>query len=120
MLDMDYIYSLLGNPGRYHLGIYALLSLNYVTVVVNHLAMAIYGIKVKIQCGGIMNSSIEASEQFCDTYHKSTKFQNLSDDNLLAMGNYSQLPNCSNWQYAVPSNQRFLRSEVVHHYGFML
>ena len=45
-MDVERIYAELGSPGRYQVCVYFLLGLNIFPVIMNHLVMAFYGVKV--------------------------------------------------------------------------
>ena len=61
-MEVDSLYRLLGRPGRFHIIIYILMCCNYFPVILNHLAMAIYGARSSYQCklpeGNPTNESI--------------------------------------------------------------
>ena len=49
-MDIERVYRLLGNPGRYQVMVYVLLCCNYFPVAVNHLVMTVYGAKTIHYC----------------------------------------------------------------------
>ena len=55
-MDVERIFRLLGNPGRFQVLVYVLLCCNYFPVAVNHLVMAIYGAKTPHHCRQTLTS----------------------------------------------------------------
>ena len=68
-MDVERVFRMLGNPGRFQVLVYVLLCCNYFPVAVNHLVMAIYGAKTPHHCLKTLsvvdhNSSTEVSAIF--------------------------------------------------------
>lgn len=116
-MDLDRIYTALGNPGRYHVGIFILLSLDYVTVVMNHLVMAIYGIQVNFQCTDYGNSTVTDTiiikhKKYCEL-QKPTGLALLHQNFSVSMPNVTAASQCNKWQYAHVEGEKSLRTEVI-------
>ena len=97
-MNLEIINQYLGDPGRYHICIFLLVSFNYVAISINHLAMAVYGVPVKLMCFDNTNSFVDNETSYVDS-------------NALCQVNKTQLEktrNCSHLQYT----EALLRADV--------
>ena len=108
-MDVDDIFRLLGAPGRYQVIIYIMLCCNYYPVVINHLAMAIYGARTAFMCALPTNSSsnnYSTSDSMKLTLDKC--YINYTD----MLTNVTTKEECTSWDYELDDREVNIVSEV--------
>ncbi len=113
VIDLDKNLRHLGNPGCYHILLFVCLSSNNVVVLLNHLAMSVYGSPVPYHCRLPGNYSLNDSVPWV-----TDKAGNLKPDSCRVYQNFTSSTNLTEqcpdgWEYETDNDRhRTLVMEV--------
>ncbi len=110
-MDVDSLYRLLGQPGRFQIVIYLMLCCNYFPVVLNHLVMAIYGARTGYHCQLSAGYQFNTSVPYTVTEGKVTYDQCRVYTNWSIENNQTEV--CPlGWHYDVLPRENSIITEV--------
>lgn len=107
-LDLDKLYRQLGNPGRFQVLVCLLLYWNIIPIVVNHLAMAIFGADIPHHCKVPDNLWVNESLPV----DKDNKYQSCEAYKNFSSATNKTVPCPMGWEYLASGRENTIVSQV--------